>query len=434
LWRFAWSLTFFALALTLLTACGSDVPPLAELPLRDALRAAPEVVAMLPEDQRLRLAARFWEGHALGGGAESIALANVNTPGGELRRVDGVREARDEDALVLARLTPSPGAVLVEVLSVEDVEERPPEPLELEGPAPAWTEPMEIAALGGRAGAVVRSLADHFDAHRFVRVTSWPAAVVVRDGSVFVNASWLVALSPTRPVGAATAEGPPPPPNSAAESPTSEPPHAPELQPQGLDYNPYHLPRSLSECAQAVDADCACLASNSCDGEPVASSFTSLEEECAWVQEDPSHGDALCALALMSIGALSDCVQSGTSCGLTANTLEEAVAFVAEEGCILELNSCLDNGEPTDPGGSGCSDDDDDSVCDDCTKSCWNNACNCDSCKCKDRKATAGRGNSADHDRSCRVASRPARLLRHGYVAWLLGPLCFLLFFMRRRP
>src|SRR5207344_31238 len=46
-------------ALAVLVGCGDDQPPLDELPLRDALRADPGVIAALAPPARSRLAARL---------------------------------------------------------------------------------------------------------------------------------------------------------------------------------------------------------------------------------------------------------------------------------------------------------------------------------------------------------------------------------------
>jgi len=48
-----------AVIVPLLSACSGDAPPLAELPLRDALSATPEAIAELPDPTRRALAERF---------------------------------------------------------------------------------------------------------------------------------------------------------------------------------------------------------------------------------------------------------------------------------------------------------------------------------------------------------------------------------------
>lgn len=415
----------------LLSACGAEVPPLGELPLRDALRASPEAVAMLPDDERLGLAARFEVAHQRPAETERVPVVGPTTAGGEVRRVDGVRETRGEDALVLARLTHLDEEVRADGLSVEVAAAGPSEPVELTGSQPAWTGPLEAAALSGRAGALVEHLADRFEAQQLVRVTSWPAAIVVRQDTIYVNASWLVALSP---VPSSVRQPPTVPTTSSADSPRSSPAGGPGSRPQGLDYSPYRLPDTLLGCANSLENTCVCAASGSCEGEPISSSFGSMQQECAWVLEDAVRARALCALALSSIDWVRDCLESGAACTVTPDNLEHALAFAENEDCLHEIDNCLRYGEPeADEGSSSsceCGDDDSRDVCDDCAQSCWNESCNCESLKCKDKKASGGIG---DEERSCRVAARPARLVPHGYLAWLLAPLVYLLFYARRR-
>src|SRR3712207_5742047 len=51
-----------------LGACGAESPPYDDLPLRDALSAAPEVLAALPEEALHDLAVRLEEAHGAQGG------------------------------------------------------------------------------------------------------------------------------------------------------------------------------------------------------------------------------------------------------------------------------------------------------------------------------------------------------------------------------
>ena len=68
----------------------------------------------------------------------------------------------------------------------------------LEGPAaPATTRDLELRALDGRgrAGVALRGLVRAAGATRLERVTGWPAAAIAVGDTVYVNASWLVALA-----------------------------------------------------------------------------------------------------------------------------------------------------------------------------------------------------------------------------------------------
>src|SRR5262249_55671220 len=72
---------FFPLAMLLLPligGCGSESPPYAELPLRDALSAAPEVLASLPQESLHDLAVRLEEAQTTS--ADQSAPASSDIP------------------------------------------------------------------------------------------------------------------------------------------------------------------------------------------------------------------------------------------------------------------------------------------------------------------------------------------------------------------
>ena len=75
-------------------------PPFDELPLRDTLRAEPDVVATLPDDARARLGARF---QAAGAGDTSADPIGTGAPSASAlaAAVDLARQARSADALVI---------------------------------------------------------------------------------------------------------------------------------------------------------------------------------------------------------------------------------------------------------------------------------------------------------------------------------------------
>src|SRR5690348_3088579 len=85
-----------------LGGCGSGAPPFDELPLRDTLRADPEVVAALPGEARLRLAARFESAGAADTGADPVEAAS--TPAAAVAQVDVARQHRAADALVIGTI------------------------------------------------------------------------------------------------------------------------------------------------------------------------------------------------------------------------------------------------------------------------------------------------------------------------------------------
>jgi hypothetical protein len=189
----AWTCSSLPL-IALLTAAGCEqlAPPLDELPLRDALRADPDVVAALPDDARQRLAAR-------------LALARVDEtsgetmPGGDLSpqlliaRVDQARELRGQDALVASVVT-ADGVQPVTGATSGATAMPLPSPA-AEGPA-SPTAALEALGLAAGGGDAVRALLAASGARRLQRVVGWPVGAVAIGETVYVNAAWLVALAP----------------------------------------------------------------------------------------------------------------------------------------------------------------------------------------------------------------------------------------------
>ena len=97
-------------AATWLGGCGADMPPYEELPLRDALSAAPEVMASMPEESRREVARRLEEARGAEGDAPALIKADEEDSGvaALVRGGDAAREAGGKDALVLGVIEPSP--------------------------------------------------------------------------------------------------------------------------------------------------------------------------------------------------------------------------------------------------------------------------------------------------------------------------------------
>ncbi|HSS38979.1 MAG TPA: hypothetical protein VLT58_09430, partial [Polyangia bacterium] len=172
--------------------CAGAAPPFEELPLRDTLRAEPDVVATLPDDARARLGARF---QAAGAGDTAADPIAIGTPSASAlaAEVDRARQARSADALVVGVV--GGGAAQALPAGTQSAATSPLPPLE--GAAATSTADVEARALNGAAGASLRELIAAAHAQRLERVVGWPVAAVAVGDTVYVNGAWLVALAPS---------------------------------------------------------------------------------------------------------------------------------------------------------------------------------------------------------------------------------------------
>ena len=184
--RFGW--LSIGLSTLVLVGCGDGAPPLDELPLRDTLRADPAVVAALGDSARQRLAARFEA--AVTDDAISDAVAERLTPASEITSLDEARARRAADSLVVGMIGDGVARPVAEGAGTQT-----PLP-ELEGEVATTTAALEARALDGAAGARLRALLTVSGARRLERVVGWPAGAVAIGGTIYVDASWLVALGP----------------------------------------------------------------------------------------------------------------------------------------------------------------------------------------------------------------------------------------------
>ena len=175
--------------LSLAAGCG-DGPPLDELPLRDALRAEPAVVAALPAPARAQLAARLEAARTGDGGSDSVA-SGAN-PGALVGALDDARARRSADALIVGAIGGGVGRPIATAAASSDQQSLPP----LEGLGATDTAGLEARALAGAAGGPLRGLLAYSGASRLERVVGWPAGAVAIGDTVYVDASWLVALAP----------------------------------------------------------------------------------------------------------------------------------------------------------------------------------------------------------------------------------------------
>ncbi|HRI65415.1 MAG TPA: hypothetical protein PK156_14300 [Polyangium sp.] len=363
----AWIFTALAVV-----GCGSEEPPYDELPLRDALRAAPEVVASLSFETRRDLAQRLDAAGFDQDGTAPFALPKEATVESLAQVADEAREEQGQDALILAEVleTPIDFVLQVEDIDAESLERSAVGPVVLRGRPSAQTQAFEDAALRGRAGKWLRELSGKTKTKYMVRTTGVPFGAWAREDTLYVNASWLVAMSALEKDGAGLAPG--------------------SLMPLSIDYNPYNLPDSVAQCTQQVMTTCQC--GTSCTHEVTDPSFANANEECAWVNQDPSHPIALCVLALMSISDVKACMDNGAfDCPFSSVTTgDDSLQFVQNTSCMDRLDECLRNGYigsssgsgSGSSGGSSCSSCNNDwAKCNDNCSNCNNNWSSCnDNC------------------------------------------------------
>lgn len=188
-WRCIWPLLVLA-------GCDQGEPPFDELPLRDALRADPAVLATLPDAARARLASRFEDARE----GDSIVDHFSDDPSEacELRvfNVDRTRQARQAEPLLLGLIR---GGAAWSIDGDDAATQATLPPL---GGVPATaTADVEARALDGQAGAKLRTLMSASGAQHLERVLGWPSGAVAIDDTIYVNASWLVALAPAQARG-----------------------------------------------------------------------------------------------------------------------------------------------------------------------------------------------------------------------------------------
>jgi hypothetical protein len=447
------------LLVPMLGACAAGSVPLEELSLRDALSADPEVVAGLPSDARRKLAERLEEAQQADAPAEDMERTSLGTAAAEVRQLDTSREARGEDALVIGVLEPRPGGLAVRSLALDKAPLREASLPAIEGLSAGETAETEQQALRGRAGAILGQLVERSGAHHLVRVVGWPVGAVARGDAVYVNASYLVALDAL----------------DAPETPLLPGVQPPPMRLKSVRGSPYLLYPSVEACATDVGQRCeACLTSNACEESPTLTDFSSEKSECAFLSEEPTRPLELCALALLSVESVADCVrEQDPRCvapsGSTRKSLEGARKFLSTAGCQQALNVCLgappesSSGEERDFNvqtsscqdpfsacassckgfGNGCktgscTGTNTGSSCSSCNSSSSSSSCSsCNSCN-------SGSGSSSSCGKSggnckCEIEPRPPSgstppALPFGAVAWLLAPLGYVLLRTRRTP
>jgi len=282
---------------------------------------------------------------------------------------DAVREASGKDALMFGEMLSTEGHGLLEIHASADFDEENAPRFVLQGKATDLAAPFEEAAFAGQAGKTLRGFVARTHAKTVVRMTGLPVAAVAWNDKVYVNESWLVALSALE--------------DACIAPPTPEIPGEinalPGPKPLSVDFSPFDLPATLNACAAAVNETCACGQTMSCSHEPTDQTFSDSNAECAWVNQQSANASAICILALLSLDNVKECIESASpACTfMPVNNRDGAVLFATDQRCVTILDNCLRDGEPQPPvnnSSSGSSD-----ACDDC-KYCDDKGDDCGEC------------------------------------------------------
>lgn len=432
-----------------LGACAAEAPPLDDLPLRDALGADPEVIAALPADAQRGLGTRFEDARRGADEREEVHYGARTPPAAEVRDADRAREARGDDALIVATITADQGSFAVRAQRLEAAE-APRALSSIEGTPPATaTADAEDEALRGHAGAIVAGLAERSGAKHVVRAVGWPAGAVAIGDAVYVNPSWLVAMAALEDQSADKRRGSAPPLGAA-----------PPMQPLSVKGNPYVTYASIEACTSDVDTRCKeCLSTGNCEDKPALDDFKTAKDECTFLGADAARPAELCALVLLSIDLVASCVrEEDPACSLptgsSSSSLDGASTFLASMTCVKALDQCL--GAPSTPSTSSgttvqvsrCEDPFSACVssCNSLTNSCKTGSCSgtpssssCTSCNntgsssaCSSCGSAGSSSSSSCGKSNCtKCETAPAPPFPFGAVAWLLAPLAYV--FTRRR-
>jgi hypothetical protein len=333
-------------------ACSSPAPPYSDLSLRDALGADPDVLVALPAPDLSTIAERLeaerLDEHDDAGGAPATASNALEA----VRAVDDARRTAGDDALVVATVVPRGDGSAIATGGPEGAGSGALPPLE--GPPAAASADAEALALQGHAGQIVAGLLRSSGSRRLARVTRWPVGALAAGGVVYVNASWLVAMSALEPHDGGK---PRPVLLGGALLPS------PARTPRGLTGSPFATYPTLAACVADVTAKCdTCLSGGECDSQVTLTDFSSSQAECAFLVGDGGSQQSLeelCVLALTSISTVSQCVEDDGCAPPPSNrasvaALPGADAFLASDTCVRSLDLCLSGQNiPLDAGSGG---------------------------------------------------------------------------------
>jgi hypothetical protein len=395
--------------------CDDDGPPLDELPLRDALRADPEVLAALSPASRRRLAARLAAARASDRGADQLDDDDADaaeSPRMLVAALDRTRVGRHGDPLIVGAIAarrawplPQAGA-----LGGDDGPALPP----IAGEPAAATAPLEKRALEGRgeAQAALRALVRVAGAERLERVVGWPVGAIAVGGVVYVNAAWLVALAPSDDDSDGGADGGAPTPGGtgAREAPAG----AREQEQQQEQERALALAQALAQAQPQQHAAQAAPSSTGTgdwypDGGPPPEDPPPL---------DPG-GDDSCAAFADACVACADASSNDDGCSSSSSS---------DESCESTDDGSGESCESADGSDESCESADDGS-----DESCESSSSDSD-------EACSSTGDSGGDDAAaCQVGRRgslqrprPRPRSRAATIVWLAAPVAVLLFRRRR--
>jgi hypothetical protein len=316
-------------------ACSGESPPFDELSLRDSLEADPASIAALPAESRARLAERFEAARRRATSGDEPAMPSNVDPARLVQRIDDARHGRGEDALMPSTLRQAEAVTHVESIDdATDASSAPSlPPIETDTPATSATRDEETLALNGAAGQIVAAALRRAGAHRVIRVTGWPAAVIALGDVVYVNASWLVAM--------------------ASHDRARDVIVPMTYTPLTLPDNPYRLYPSSGACAADTRSRCdQCLRANECDPQATLRDFSDARAECTWINASTTEDRAalLCTAAMLSIDSIADCVRMRQPTCMpgdptnTVSSVEFTMSFASRTECVQALDLCVANG------------------------------------------------------------------------------------------
>jgi len=320
------------LSAVVLLGCATEGPPYEELSLRDALQAEPSAIAELPRARRERLADRYATAFATQSAEGSVNRDAALDAPGYATRLDDSRASLGLDSIVALNAelgahevtlrTPGQAAdggvgVVAPATSLSDLAMWVDDERLLEEPY--------ASALEGPAGELIAQMAAEAGASRILASASVPVGLVSDGEALYVNLAWLIAFA-----DAAALDG-----LSVGRTSATL---------QGSPYGALHY----GDCVLQEQSRCsACLAGGSCGGEPdLVNSFTTLQEQCTWLEMNSARYEWLCVVGMMSVRSVRTCVEGtvGTCPAVdTAPSLESvdgASAFHGDATCLAALQDC----------------------------------------------------------------------------------------------
>ena len=376
-------------ALLLLAGCDQS-PPFDLLPLRDALRADPAVIASVSETARMQLASRLESARTKDLTTDELETSEASTPASLVVALDRVRQRRQSEALMVGMLNHGAAWAIRESAVPPDAPGLPP----IEGSPAAATAAMETRALEGEAGAALRALLVATGAHHLHRVVGWPAGAVAIDDTVYVNASWLVSLAPTGDDGV----------DGGAKGVAIDGSFPPGVMAAAGAFNP-------SVGGGSPDPEGKAPASE-VPTEVLRGALTSATQGDAGVRQQPPGTDPPSPTVSDVADACSECAAACDSSGSdscdTRSDSSDACDSSSDSTDGSSPDACDSNAESTDASST--------------------DACNTTTADSSDSCSGAGDGADAA---SCQIAHTRGHK-SSGIRIWLMAPLAFLL--LKRRP